>query len=200
MSDAKVELRRHALARRDLVTPAESHAAAAAVAEAGLAIVEKAARDGAATTPIVAVYWPIRSELNTRPLIDALAAAGLRVTLPVMHAVRQPLVFRDFTPGDALVKGPYGLSEPTEDRQARDPDIIFAPLAAFDRACRRIGYGGGIYDATLAQLRAKKAVTAIGLAYSFQEVARTPTEPHDQLLDFVLTEKELIAASAAPAV
>lgn len=200
MSDAKVELRRRALARRDLVTPAESQAAAAAVAGAGLAIVEKAARDGVATTPIVAVYWPIRSELNTRPLIDALAAAGLRVTLPVMHAVRQPLVFRDFTPGDALVKGPCGLSEPTEDRQARDPDVIFAPLAAFDRACRRIGYGGGIYDATLAQLRAKKAVMAIGLAYSFQEVARTPTEPHDQLLDFVLTEKELIAGSAEPAV
>ena len=200
MSDAKVELRRRALARRDLVTPAESQAAAAAVAGAGLAIVEKAARDGVATTPIVAVYWPIRSELNTRPLIDALAAAGLRVTLPVMHAVRQPLVFRDFTPGDALVKGPCGLSEPTEDRQARDPDVIFAPLAAFDRACRRIGYGGGIYDATLAQLRAKKAVMAIGLAYSFQEVARTPTEPHDQLLDFVLTEKELIAESAKPAV
>ena len=200
MSDAKSELRRHALARRDLVTPAESHAAAAAISETGLAIVEKTARHGETATPIVAVYWPIRSELNTRPLIDALAAAGLHVTLPVMHAVRQPLVFRDFTPGDALLKGPYGLSEPAEDRRARDPDIIFAPLAAFDRACRRIGYGGGIYDATLAQLRAKKAVMAIGLAYSFQEVARTPTEPHDQLLDFVLTENELIDASAAPAV
>lgn len=199
MSDAKVELRRHALARRDLATPGESHAAAATIAAAGLAFVQKAARKGA-FTPIVAVYWPIRSELNTRPLIDALAAAGLRVTLPVMHRVRHPLVFRDFTPGDALLKGPYGLSEPAEDRQARDPDIIFAPLAAFDRACRRIGYGGGIYDATLAQLRARKPIIAIGLAYSSQEVERIPTEPHDQLLDFVLTEKELIGPSAATAV
>jgi 5-formyltetrahydrofolate cyclo-ligase len=196
MTDAKAELRRHALARRDLVTPTESHEAASEIAHAGLAFVERAAREGKAATPVVAVYWPIRSELNTRPLIDALASAGLRVTLPVMHRVRYPLVFRDFTPGDALLKGPYGLSEPAEDRQARDPDIIFAPLAAFDRQCRRIGYGGGIYDATLLQLRAKKPVIAIGLAYSFQEVANTPTEPHDQLLDFILTERELIAASA----
>ncbi len=68
------------------------------------------------------------------------------------------------------MKGPYGLSEPADDKAARDPDIIFSPLAAFDRRGYRLGYGGGIYDATLAALRPKKRVIAIGVAYSGQEI------------------------------
>ena len=192
MSDIKTEIRRHALAKRDLVTTRETHAAAAAVARDGLALVKETANRLRLDAPVISVYWPIRSELNTRPLIDALAKEGYRVTLPVMHKVRHPLVFRDFSPGDDLVKGPYGLSEPAEDRAARDPDIVFSPLSAFDRRGYRLGYGGGIYDATLSQLRAKKSIVAVGVAYSFQEVDHVPTEPHDQRLDYFLTERERI--------
>lgn len=193
MTDVKTEIRRHALAKRDLVSAQEAHAAAAAVARDGLALVKETANRVRLDAPVISVYWPIRSELNTRPLLDALAKEGYRVTLPVMHKVRHPLVFRDFTPGDDLVKGPYGLSEPAEDRPARDPDIVFSPLSAFDRRGYRLGYGGGIYDATLSQLRAKKTIVAIGVAYSFQEVDRVPIEPHDQRLDYFLTERERIA-------
>lgn len=195
MTDPKTDLRRHALARRDLVTPQEAHAAAAAVAERGLALVSELAAKGGLAAPVVSVYWPIRSELNTRPLIEALAAHGYRVVLPVMHKVRHPLVFRDFAPGDDLVKGPFGLSEPAEDKPARDPDILFSPLAAFDRRGFRLGYGGGIYDATLAELRPKKPVTAIGVAYSCQEADHVPTEPHDERLDYLMTEGEIIRPS-----
>lgn len=192
MTDPKTDLRRRSLARRDLVTPQEAHDAAAAVARRGLALVRERQAKMGLEAPVVSVYWPIRSELNTRPLIDALAAAAFRVTLPVMHKVRHPLIFRDFTPGDELIKGPYGLSEPAEDKAVRDPDILFSPLAAFDRRGFRLGYGGGIYDATLAQLRAKKPVAAIGVAYACQETDRVPTEPHDERLDHLLTEGELI--------
>ncbi|MGJ0394863.1 MAG: 5-formyltetrahydrofolate cyclo-ligase [Methylocystis sp.] len=196
MSDLKAELRRRSLARRDLVTPREAHDAAAAIAAQGPALIERIARDAGLDPPIVSVYWPIRSELNTRPLIDALAAQGRRVTLPVMHKVRHPLVFRVFTPGDDLVKGPFGLSEPAEDRPAYDPDIVFSPLAAFDRRGCRLGYGGGIYDATLSALRAIKPVIAVGVAYSCQEADHVPVEPHDQRLDFVMTEQETLQVSA----
>lgn len=199
MSDPKAELRRRSLARRDLVTPHEAHEAAAAIAARGLALVKLIARDAALEAPIVSVYWPIRSELNTRPLIDALAGEGCRVTLPVMHKVRHPLVFRAFEPGDDLVKGPFGLSEPTEDRPAYDPDIVFSPLAAFDRRGFRLGYGGGIYDATLSALRAVKPAIAIGVAYSCQEADHVPVEPHDQRLDFVMTEQETLQVSACDA-
>jgi len=196
MSDPKAELRRRSLARRDLVTPREAHEAAASIAARGLDLVRRIARDAALDAPIVSVYWPIRSELNTRPLIDALAAEGCRVTLPVMHKVRHPLVFRVFTPGDDLVKGPFGLSEPAEDRPAYDPDIVFSPLAAFDRRGFRLGYGGGIYDATLSALRAVKPAVAIGVAYSCQEADHVPIEPHDQRLDVVMTERETMQFSA----
>jgi 5-formyltetrahydrofolate cyclo-ligase len=192
MTDEKTVLRRHSLARRDLVAPREAHDAAAAVATRGLALVEEIAARRGVARPVVSVYWPIRSELNTRPLIDALFAKGFPVVLPVMHKVRHPLVFRDFAPGDDLVKGPYGLSEPAEDKTARDPDILFSPLAAFDRGGFRLGYGGGIYDATLSRLRVMKSVAAIGVAYACQEADHVPTEPHDQRLDYLLTELELI--------
>lgn len=199
MSDLKAELRRRSLARRDLVTTREAHEAAASVAARGRALVETIAKDARVDAPVVSVYWPIRSELNTRPLIDALAAKGYRVTLPVMHKVRHPLVFRAFAPGDDLVKGPFGLSEPADDKPVYDPDIVFSPLAAFDRRGFRLGYGGGIYDATLEELRARKRVTAIGVAYSCQEADHVPIEPHDQRLDFVMTERDTISVSAATA-
>jgi len=193
MTDPKTDLRRHALARRDLVSHEEAHAAAAAIAARGPALVERIAIDLQLANPVVSVYWPIRSELNTRPLIDALCAKGVTVGLPIMHKVRQPLVFRAFTPGDDLVKGPFGLQEPSDDKPLLTPDIVFSPLAAFDRRGFRLGYGGGIYDATLSGLRARGKVVAVGLAYACQEAEAIPTEPHDQRLDHLLTERDLIA-------
>jgi 5-formyltetrahydrofolate cyclo-ligase len=186
--DVKTDLRRRSLARRDLVSPREAHDAAARVAERALALM----RETGGKDDVVSVYWPIRSELNTRPLLDALAAAGVATALPVMTAVRRPLVFRAFRPGDELVKGPFGLSEPSDDKPALEPGVVFSPLAAFDRAGYRLGYGGGIYDATLAELRARKRVIAVGVAYACQEADAVPTEPHDQRLDHLLTERELL--------
>ena len=190
MNESKTNLRRHALARRDLVSPQEWREAASAMSANALALVDKLSGGGA--TSVVSVYWPIRSELNTRPLIEALCDRGVAVALPVMVAVKRPLVFRAFAPGDELAKGPFGLSEPASDKAALEPNIVFAPLAAFARNGFRLGYGGGIYDATLNALRAKHPVTAIGIAYAVQEAEAIPTESHDQKLDFIVTERETI--------
>jgi 5-formyltetrahydrofolate cyclo-ligase len=190
MNDLKTTMRRHALARRDLVTQREAHDAAAAMCASALALVEELSTAGSA--PVVSVYWPIRSELNTRPLIETLSGRGLKVALPILVAVKRPLLFRAFVPGDELAKGPFGLSEPSADKAALEPDIIFAPLAAFDRKGYRLGYGGGLYDATLNALRAKHPVTAIGIAYAVQEADSIPIEDHDQKLDFIVTERETI--------
>ena len=146
----------------------------------------------AGSAPVISVYWPIRSELNTRPLIETLCERGLKVALPILVAVKHPLLFRAFEPGDELAKGPFGLSEPSSDKAALEPDIIFAPLAAFDRKGYRLGYGGGLYDATLNAMRAKHPVTAIGIAYAVQEADSIPVEDHDQKLDYIVTERETI--------
>ena len=73
-----------------------------------------------------------------------------------------------------------------------EPDILLVPLLAFDRAGHRIGYGAGYYDLTIARLRARKAVIAVGLAFAVQEVAAVPATPRDARLDLVLTEREMI--------
>jgi 5-formyltetrahydrofolate cyclo-ligase len=192
MTDAKSELRRHSLARRDLISNSEAHEAAALVRDRALTLLAEIGAPEGVASPVVSVYWPIRSELNTRPLIEAIAAKGMTVVMPVMRAVRQPLIFRTFQPGDDLAKGPFGLSEPSPDKPAFDPDVVFAPLAAFDRKGGRLGYGGGIYDATLKELRAKKRVVAVGLAYAAQEAPAVPCAEHDQRLDYIVTERELI--------
>ena len=184
---SKIVLRRHALARRDLIEPAEAHAAAKAVAAAGLDLAKRLYGSGA----VVGAYWPIRSEVSTRPLLDLLAGAGYRTALPVMTGAAKPLPFRLWTPGDELAKGPLGLSEPLSSAATVEPDLIFLPLACFDAKGHRIGYGGGNFDATLADLRARRKVVAVGLAYADQEVDAIPHEAHDQQLDFVITESRL---------
>jgi 5-formyltetrahydrofolate cyclo-ligase len=51
----------------------------------------------------------------------------------------------------------------------------------------RLGYGGGFYDRTLSDLRALKAVIAIGVAFDEQRVESVPHVEYDQRLDWVLT-------------
>jgi 5-formyltetrahydrofolate cyclo-ligase len=78
------------------------------------------------------------------------------------------------------------------DAPAVDPDILIVPLACFDRAGHRIGYGAGYYDMTITALRAKKQVTAVGIAFAAQEIPHVPATDRDARLDLVLTEREVI--------
>lgn len=186
-ADPKSILRRHALERRDLIEPAEAHAAADQIAARGLELAQRRAPAGGVTS----AYWPIRSEVSTRPLLDRLAKAGFRTALPAMTATAKPLRFRLWAPGDELAKGPLGLSEPLAEAATVEPDLLFVPLACFDAQGHRLGYGGGNFDATLAALRAQRRIVAVGLAFADQEVDAIPHEAHDQRLDFVITENGL---------
>ena len=74
--------------------------------------------------------------------------------------------------------------------------MLIIPLLAFDRRGYRLGYGGGFYDRTLEKLRKQKSIIAIGVGYAAQEVGRVPTGEHDQPLDYVMTESEVIRFKA----
>jgi 5-formyltetrahydrofolate cyclo-ligase len=180
----KETLRAAALAARDVLGGEYRAAAAQAVARRGLPFEIAAAA-------VVAGYSPIRSEFDPRPLMRRLAS-HLKLALPVITAHDQPLQFRCFAPGDGLQRGPLGILEPTRDAAEIIPDILLVPLAAFDRAGHRIGYGAGHYDRTLAQLRASRKITAIGLAFAAQEIPYAAASIHDARLDLVLTENETI--------
>lgn len=125
------------------------------------------------------------------PLMQELAAQGARLALPAIAARGQALVFRAWHDHDTLLPGALGILEPSPAAVEIVPDIVLVPLAAFDRAGHRIGYGAGHYDRTLAQLRKSKAVAAIGLAFAAQEVKAVPALQHDVALDFVLTEAQM---------
>lgn len=140
---------------------------------------------------VVAGYWPMRSEVDPRPLMVRFARAGWRIALPVTPArgVESPLHFRLWAGGGALTAHAFGMREPPASAEAARPDVVLAPLLAFDAAGQRLGYGGGHYDRTLERLRAEGPVRVIGVAFAGQEADRLPAGPYDQPLDAVATER-----------
>ena len=146
----------------------------------------------------LAGYMPIRSEIDPLPAMAEAAAHG-PVSVPVIEAAGAPLRFSRWEPDGPMRAGPFGASVPVVD-DFFDPEIVIVPLVAFTRAGARLGYGGGFYDRTLAQLRARRATFAIGFAYGVQCLEALPLEPTDQTLDMIVTERDIIdvAGGSAP--
>jgi 5-formyltetrahydrofolate cyclo-ligase len=179
----KSTLRAAALAKRDALSGEDRAAAAEAIAGRGLPF--EIARGA-----VVSGYSPIRNEIDATPLMRRLASQGAHLALPAVMARGKSLAFRAWSPHDRLMLGPLGILEPSPAATEVVPDIMLVPLAAFDRAGHRIGYGAGHYDYTLAHLRKVKAIIAVGVAFAVQEIAGIPAGPHDVALDYVLTETQ----------
>ncbi len=138
---------------------------------------------------VVAGYWPTQGEIDPRPLMLALAAHGHPLSLPVVTAKAAPLIFRRWDGSALPPPGRFGILAPGARAPAVRPDVILVPLLAFDARGHRLGYGGGYYDRTLAGWRADGVGLAIGLAFSGQQVDRLISEPTDQPLDGMATER-----------
>jgi len=139
----------------------------------------------------VSLYWPIGSELDTRPLISALHKRKISCFLPVVVDTGEPLVFREWTSDIPLVKGKHDVEVPPDSAAEGIPDIIITPLLAFDEAGFRMGYGGGFYDRTLERIRALKPCVAVGFAYAGQEIEKVVTNSYDEKMNWIVTEKEI---------
>lgn len=141
-------------------------------------------------------YVPMRSEVDTRPLIVDALARGKGVIVPVVVPRADELAhaWLESLSADTLVPGSFGTFNPRGGRTASpgDWDVTIVPLLAFDRRGYRLGYGKGYYDRLLAADRA----TTIGVAFGMQEVSTLPTEAHDIPLDWVVTEREVIGTRA----
>jgi 5-formyltetrahydrofolate cyclo-ligase len=190
ISQAKSRMRADAMARRDAL-PADLRAAAAET------IAARPFPVGVAPGMVVSGFFPMKSEINPIPLMKALAAAGVQLGLPVIAGRGRPLMMRAWSFGDPLESRQWGIREPLDAAPEVAPDIVLAPLLAFDRGGNRIGYGAGYYDMTVAALRARKPVVAIGLAFAAQEVPAVPHGGGDERLDLVLTEREIIDCRGA---
>lgn len=186
LAAVKQAMRREAEARR-------AQAAAAADASAAERLTENIL--GAVRTwpgAVVSAYWPMRDELDPLPALKTLAKQGHPICLPVVIGNNQPLVFRAWKPGQPLSPGVFGTSEPPPEAPEVEPDLLLVPLLAFDRRGYRLGYGGGFYDRTLVALRARKAITAVGVAFAGQEVPEVPHDELDQRVDLIVTEAGVI--------
>jgi 5-formyltetrahydrofolate cyclo-ligase len=137
---------------------------------------------------VVAGYHALGSELSAWPTLRRLAERGARIALPVAPAPDAPLIFRAWSADQPLAPDAMTIPSPTEAADTLIPQLLIAPLLAFDAAGYRLGQGGGYYDRTLKALRSQGPVFTIGLAYAGQKIERVPREPHDQPLDAILTE------------
>lgn len=140
---------------------------------------------------VVSGYWPVRDELDPRPLMRRLIECGCICALPVVVAAGRPLVFRAWSPGAEMRDAVLGIPVPSEQASTVRPDLLLVPLLAFCSLGYRLGYGGGYYDRTLADLRRQSnTVLAVGFAYSDQEFEAVPHDDTDERLDWVVTERE----------
>jgi 5-formyltetrahydrofolate cyclo-ligase len=184
-SEQKTQLRNETLAKRDAMPAAERAAAAETIAARAFPIPVKPGM-------VVSGFMPLRSEINPLPLMRKIAAAGAQLALPAIAGRGHPLTMRAYAIGDEFARGQWGIREPKPEQPEVFPDLLIVPLACFDRAGHRIGYGAGYYDMTINRLRSMKPAIAVGLAFAAQEIPHVPATGHDARLDLVLTEREVI--------
>ncbi len=178
LSAEKAELRKLARATRNAISPEQRRADADRVAQGGLPVSLEASH-------AIGGHYPTVREFDCLPLLARLSSEGHTVALPAVDG-DAPLIFRRWSAGEPLVKGPMNIMEPASG-DIISPSVLLLPLLAFDARGYRLGYGGGHYDRTLEMLRREGEVIAIGLAFDEQEVAQLPTGPHDQRLDWIVT-------------
>lgn len=181
----KNEMRISALAARDAMSDVER-------IEAGLKLVDYADALGIEAGQTVSGFFPIRSEIDIRPLMfDLMTKFNVRLCLPVVID-KQTIEFRHLERGADLVPTGFGTFGPDSDADVLDPDVLLVPLAAVDANGNRIGYGGGFYDRAVEKLHLKgKTPKLIGVAFESQRVAQVEAEAHDVALHAVLTENGL---------
>lgn len=134
----------------------------------------------------LAVYWPIQSEPDLIACFEQLHHAGIALALPIVVGPAQALKFVAWVPGQEMELDSFGIPMPKQREDALEPDYVLAPCVGFNTSLFRLGYGGGFYDRTFAQLSKAKR---IGIAY---ELSRTEFEPDqfDLALDYILTETQ----------
>lgn len=136
---------------------------------------------------------PLAGYMAMRTEIDPAAAMRAHqgpVCVPVIIGPGQPLRFREWTQDAVMEAGSFGALIPAEGAWI-EPEVVIVPLVGFDARGYRLGYGGGFYDRTLQELRARRKTHAVGFAFGAQEMDAVPIDAFDQRLDALVTEHGL---------
>ena len=187
--EAKRSLRREKIRWRRSMPLEEARAKSELIAAAVKSLSEYA---GAKTILFYVSAKP--NEVDTHFLIRDALSRGLRVLVPVTDFDRNRLIISELKDMAELAPARFGLLEPRADSlrpvDASEADVIIVPGVAFDRRCRRIGFGGGYYDRLLADAR----VPSVALGYEGQLVERVPTGSNDVPVDILVTESRIYRA------
>ena len=146
----------------------------------------------------VGLYYPIFNEISPLVFIKYFKDNNITTALPVVDINSNSMVFKKWFKKEKLQKSHIGTYEPLQTNKTIFPQIVVVPMLTFDRKLNRLGYGAGYYDKLISTLKRyfdkkQKNFITIGLAYSEQETKSIPYESHDQKLDFIVTEKEILS-------
>lgn len=131
------------------------------------------------------LYWPIKGELDCRDLAEDLISNGWELAVPVMNEETRTLSFARWQPGTPMHPGAWNIPIPV-DIELLQPVRYLVPLVGFDEANYRLGYGGGYYDRTLANIRTRVETIGVGM-----EMGRCQTihpHEHDIPMNVIITE------------
>jgi len=146
----------------------------------------------------IGLYYPIFNEISPLVFIKYFKDNNITTALPVVDSNSHSMAFKQWFKKEKLQKSHIGTYEPLRTNKTIFPQIIVVPMLMFDRNLNRLGYGAGYYDKSISTLKRyfdkkQKNFITIGLAYSEQETKTIPYESHDQRLDFIVTEKEILS-------
>jgi 5-formyltetrahydrofolate cyclo-ligase len=145
------------------------------------------------TFPVLGFYWPIRGELDLRPLARRHIDAGGVAALPAVVAKDEPVEFWRWEADAAMQRGFWNIPVPLE-RRCVTPDVLLIPLVGYDAAGYRLGYGGGFYDRTLAEPTQRPF--CIGVAYDDSQLETIYPQPHDIPMNVIVTERRVLQPTA----
>ena len=182
----KAELRRHLLAQRAMLTPAEIAQHSTVIAAYVCAL------PAFCVSHTVMVYMALPQEVQTMPIITQARQAQKCVAVPVIRGQDLVAVALSETPTE-LRRGRFGILEPCGTLCVIHPQeigCIVVPGIAFDARGGRLGFGKGYYDRFLGQLPA--TTYRCGLAFGIQVVSCVPQAPHDVCMHGIVTEQGCI--------
>lgn len=129
---------------------------------------------------VVGGYMPMKHEADILPVLQHALESGKTLVLPRCGQAPQ-MTFHQVKHLDELVRGSFGLLEPSEDAPLVAPEtigLLLTPLEGITRDGLRLGKGGGYYDCLLA----RQKIATLGIALSWQWVAELPRDAWDQPL------------------
>ncbi len=140
----------------------------------------------------IGLYWPFRNEYDPREAVLPFSKTGAILAMPEVIDKHKPLCFREWWPGAPMRKGAYTIPVP-DDTPYIEPDVLIVPMVGFDMKGYRLGYGSGYYDRTLASYAHRPHT--IGVAFELQRLETVYPQPHDIVMQYVVTEAGIFQSS-----